>query len=81
MSTQTAALTGHEVSSHATSGKPGFWARVFERMVKAREHEARLRVSQHLLSMPDRQLRDIGFTEQEIHTLRMTGVLPAPSRS
>jgi len=41
----------------------GFWSRFFSGLVAAREREARLRVSYHLRSMSDVQLRQIGFAD------------------
>jgi len=80
MSTHTATLPGHGLSSTPTSKKTGFWARFFTGLVASREREARLRVSHHLRGMPDRQLRDIGFSEHEIFALRTTGSLPGPTQ-
>lgn len=80
MSTQTATLTGHELATDASPRKSGVWTRIFKGFVEGREREARLRVSQHLQGMSDRHLRDIGFDENEIFTLRKTGVLPRPKR-
>ncbi|MGI9409465.1 MAG: hypothetical protein ACR2OV_05300 [Hyphomicrobiaceae bacterium] len=77
MSTQATAATGHalERSTPADQSR-GFWSRLFRGLIAAREREARLRVSQHLHAMPERQLRMIGFNDSDIRTLRTTGMLP-----
>ena len=77
MSTQTIGYGNYEFAQEQASDKAGFWGRFFEGFVAAREKEARLRVSQHLIGMPDTQLKNIGFVDAEIRTLRETGILPA----
>ena len=77
MSTQTVGYGNYEFAPEQTTEKSGFWARVFSGFVAAREKEARLRVSQHLVGMPDAQLKTIGFDDAEIRALRETGILPA----
>ncbi len=77
MSTQTINYGNYEFAPEQTTEKSGFWANFFEGFVAAREKEARLRVSQHLVGMSDAQLKTIGFEDAEIRTLRDTGILPA----
>ncbi len=76
MSTQTIGYGNYEFAPSQAAEKDGFWSRFFRGFVMAREKEARLRVSQHLAGMPDAQLKNIGFDDAEIRTLRVTGVLP-----
>ena len=76
MSTHATALTGHTFEATETNNKRGFWSRFFSGLVAAREREARLRVSYHLRSMSDVQLRQIGFDDSEVRSLRTTGILP-----
>jgi len=77
MSTQTIGYGNYEFAPEQATDKAGFWSRFFQGFVTAREKEARLRVSQHLAGMPDVQLKNIGFGDAEIRTLRETGVLPS----
>ncbi len=76
MSIQATADVAHTIATTDTEAKRGFWARFFSGLVAAREREARLRVSQHMAGMSDYQLRQIGYNEKEIGTLRSTGGLP-----
>ena len=76
MSTHATALTGHTFDATESKGKRGFWSRLFSGLVAAREREARLRVSQHLRGMSDTQLRQIGFDDSDVRSLRTTGILP-----
>ena len=77
MSTHFTALRGHVYDDRPVeTGKTGFWSRLFNQLAAAREREARLRVSQHLQSFSKEQLRAIGFVDDEIRSLRSTGLLP-----
>ena len=76
MSMQATAVDGRSFDAADTAPKRGFWSRLLSGLIAAREREARLRISQHLQAMPEQQLRQIGFDESEIRTLRTTGMLP-----
>ena len=76
MSMQATAVDGRSFDASGNAPKRGFWSRLIKGMVAAREREARLRISQHLQSIPDQQLRQIGFDDSEIRALRTTGILP-----
>ena len=77
MSIQAAAVDGRAFTgAEAAKPKLGFWRRMFNGLIAAREREARVRVSQYLTSMSTEQLRQIGFDDSEIRSLRTTGMLP-----
>ncbi len=58
----------------AKAGNPqvgrGVLARIFNRVVQAREAHARREANRYLARQPDRLLRDIGLDETEIAKLR-----------
>ena len=76
MSTQTIGYGNYEFAPEQTTEKAGFWGRLFDGFVTAREKEARIRVSQHLAGLSDAHLESIGFDHREIKALRETGILP-----
>lgn len=59
----------------ANSGK-GFWTRMLERAIAAREAEARLRVKAYLPHLSDERLKDMGMSARDIQLLRDTGKVP-----
>lgn len=63
------AIAGHGKAA-TTKPESGFLLRLFHRLLAAREAEARQRVSQHLLNVPDSRLIDLGLSAREIEVLR-----------
>jgi len=66
--------TGNE-AKRAKSGK-GWFTRMMERAIAAREAEARLRVKAYLPHLSDERLRDMGMSARDIQLLRDTGKVP-----
>ena len=54
----------------ATQPKVGFWSNLFNRMILAREAEARRRVAGHLVNVSDDHLVSLGLSARDIELAR-----------
>ena len=63
------ALAGHRETA-TSKPKSGFFANLFNRLIAAREAEARRRVSMHLAHVPGTRLAELGLSAREIEVLR-----------
>lgn len=57
--------------------RPGFFTRMFERMIAARTNQARVQVAGHLARLSEARLKDLGFTPDEVRAVREKGKIPA----
>lgn len=55
---------------------PGFLARFFEGLTASREAEAKRYLVNYLSSLSDQRLRDLGYTDSQIRTIRFEHRLP-----
>ena len=61
----------------ATPVKPAGWlARAFDRLVAAREQQAKAYIVNYLGSLSDSRLTELGYTAKQIHEIRVERELP-----
>lgn len=58
------------VGTFAPAAKPSLQSGFLQRLIRARETEARRRVRVHLAALGDGHLRDLGFSGDDIAALR-----------
>jgi uncharacterized protein YjiS (DUF1127 family) len=63
-------FTAEDTTTEATSAKPGFLSRFFQRLIEARIARAEQEVKPFLARLSDERLRDLGFTGGDIEKLR-----------
>jgi hypothetical protein len=57
-------------SSAGETNKTGFFARMLQRFIAAREAEARRRIAVHFCNVSDRQLVGMGMSARDIELIR-----------
>ena len=62
MSINTTAVGAHgALESTGRAGTRGFWGRLFDKMIEARQAQARRQIAAYLSQLSDEQRKDLGY--------------------